>query len=443
MGVRDWVSGTNTLYVDGQEVATAYHVYAAGFESGTAALNLGWLNLSPGYFYTGELDELALYNRALGPDEIRSRFFVVRDRLTACGVPVSIMPLGDSITYDQYMGFDNRDDEERIAWRYRLWQLLSNAGYLFDFVGSQWAGYSSRFPDADNEGWPGYSDNDIAANIYNWLELAATSQSPVDVVLLHIGTNDLFDDLPYDVEDILNGIDQYEIDYDRDVTVILARIINRLDNSTLIARTTAFNANIEDMARKRMDPTYPGYVGDISGVRDRLLIVDMEWGAGIDYAIDDTDPYDNGDMIDDLHPNPNGYAKMATVWMYGNGSASAYPFGLAHILPTCAYSSPEITSTPIEQTFMDEYYVYDVNAYGYPAPTFQLTSAPAGMTIDETSGLIDWVPSAGQVGPHAIEVVAANGETPDAVQNFTLQVSPSPILQSGSYLDDGRNPNVL
>jgi hypothetical protein len=49
-------------------------VYTAGFESLTAALNIGWLDLDPYYHFDGVVDELALYNRALSLDEIRRHY---------------------------------------------------------------------------------------------------------------------------------------------------------------------------------------------------------------------------------------------------------------------------------------------------------------------------------------------------------------------------------
>ncbi|MCK5407978.1 MAG: LamG domain-containing protein, partial [Candidatus Krumholzibacteria bacterium] len=75
-----------------------------------------------------------------------------------------IMPLGNSITYDNHSG-DTRPPEERISFRYPLWQLMSNAGYDFTFVGGISAG-STYFPEPWNEGWPGWRDDQIADNIY-------------------------------------------------------------------------------------------------------------------------------------------------------------------------------------------------------------------------------------------------------------------------------------
>jgi hypothetical protein len=195
-----------------------------------------------------------------------------------------IMPLGNSITYDNHSG-DVRPPEERISYRYPLWQLMTNAGYDFRFVGSLSAG-SAFFPEPKNEGHPGWRDDQIADSVYTYLQ-----RNPADIVLLHIGTNGL-DASPNDVEDILDEIDRYELDYGTQIWVILARIINRSSYSAL---TTTFNDNVEAMALAR--------------TTDKIIVVDMEDGAGIDYQLQPL-----GDMWDNLHPNDLGYAKMADVW---------------------------------------------------------------------------------------------------------------------------------
>lgn len=220
-------------------------------------------------------------------------------RLGEAAPPIRIMPLGDSITYDQYIG-DLRDASERTGYRQQLWLLLQAAGYSVDFVGSRRAGWEA-VPDfdPDNEGHPGWRDDEIADEVYGWLE-----SHPADIVLLHIGTNAL-DDNPYDVKNILDEIDRYEINYGASVTVFLARIINRAPPGP---ETTLFNANVAAMALDRVaypaNPAYP----------DKIEMVDMENGAGLDYEIDGSSPYDDGDMYDYLHPNVSGYEKMAQAW---------------------------------------------------------------------------------------------------------------------------------
>jgi hypothetical protein len=221
--------------------------------------------------------------------------------VSPAGAVNKIMPLGDSITWDDRI-YETRGDGEKVAYRHSLWQLLTNAGYEIDFVGSEYTGYDifpGPEPDAENEGHPGWTDDQIANEVYQFLV-----DNPADIILLHIGTNDVDPD-PGGVEFILNEIDRYEADSGTKIFVILARIINRAPYS---ATTTAFNDNVEDMAYWRVngpdDPAYPDNI--IFGVD-----VDMEDGAGIVYDIQD------GDMYDLYHPNEMGYAKMANVWYSG------------------------------------------------------------------------------------------------------------------------------
>ena len=51
---------------------------------------------------------------------------------------IKIMPLGNSITYDNNIG-DTRPktDPSRVAYRQKLFELLELEGYNFDFVGSE------------------------------------------------------------------------------------------------------------------------------------------------------------------------------------------------------------------------------------------------------------------------------------------------------------------
>jgi len=220
-------------------------------------------------------------------------FILLIPLLSYAAVTTRIMPLGDSITYGTHNG--TLDPETDVAYRLHLWNALNNAGYTFDFVGSQTGGtdYAPPF-DPDNEGHPGESAAEIAAGVYNYLK-----NNPADIALLHIGTNELRTDTT-DVSAALNEIDRYERDFNRHVSVILARIINRAtdapeSNETDRQMTSEFNNNLETMAQNRI----------ANG--DDIVVVDMEKGAGIDYSI-------ATDMVDYLHLSDTGYAKMARLW---------------------------------------------------------------------------------------------------------------------------------
>jgi lysophospholipase L1-like esterase len=216
---------------------------------------------------------------------------------------INIMPLGDSITRGNSSGVG--DPSYMVSYRKALWDLLVARSYEVDLVGSRNDGWGIPGFDADHEGHGGWRDDEIVngklqypndGKLADWL----VAEQP-DIVLLHIGTNGL-DPSPNDVRNILNVIDAY----DPDVWVILARIINRNSYSQV---TTDFNDKVEDMAHDRiLDPSNSAYP-------DKIIIVDMEDGAGIDYnLVSDTPP---GDMWDDLHPVETGYAKMSVVWLAG------------------------------------------------------------------------------------------------------------------------------
>ena len=223
-------------------------------------------------------------------------FFLQTVLVSTAFATTRIMPLGDSITEGFSSG--EPDPDRQVSYRKALWDKLIAAGYDVDFVGSLDSG-SALFADPDHEGHEGLRDDEMAVFIYGWLEV-----NPADIILLHIGTNDL-DSSPADVKDILDEIDRYEADYSTEITVVLSRIINR---SPYSGTTTLYNNSVEVMANARVNdsnnPAYPDKI--IFGVE-----ADMEDGAGIDYDIQPA-----GDMYDNLHPYQfgTGYAKMADVW---------------------------------------------------------------------------------------------------------------------------------
>ncbi|HTJ34138.1 MAG TPA: GDSL-type esterase/lipase family protein [Dactylosporangium sp.] len=188
--------------------------------------------------------------------------------------PIRIMPLGDSITYGV-------GSPTGSSYRAALWNRLAvQAGYAIDFVGSQRSG---ALPDTDNEGHSGWRIDEIAANVDGWL---ATYQP--DVVLLHIGTNDMNQN--YDVG---NAPARLAALVDRILagrpaaTVLVAKIVPALDPA-IQARINAFNAAVP-----------PALAG-----KARTRLIDLSGLA-------------SSDLNDTLHPNDAGYAKMAVRWYTG------------------------------------------------------------------------------------------------------------------------------
>ena len=202
---------------------------------------------------------------------------------------VRIMPLGDSITYDDahaYYDSNGRNlvpEGQRTAYRSYLAYDLNDVGVKYDFVGSRRAGYDVTPPfDPDNEGHPGWTSWDIADHVYSYLE-----QNPADVILLHIGTNDRADGRVDGTERILNEIKRYEKDHNTKIRVFVALIINRWLWDKTIEK---YNENLLEMLEARNDPN--------------ITIVDMR------YLLSGS----QGDYLENTHPSKQGYKKMADKW---------------------------------------------------------------------------------------------------------------------------------
>jgi acyl-CoA thioesterase I len=225
-------------------------------------------------------------------------------RVDSCGInggALRVMPLGDSITeamVDPALGANQN------SYRRPLWHNLKNAGCQVDFVGSKWGvigkvnsgsyGYvSPPNPDFDlnHEGHWGLRIDQIAPQVTNYVHNA----SP-DVVLIHLGTNDITHENPVnnenpdDVAQELGGLIDTIRAAKPDVRILLAKLIP--DSRATAGGITSLNAKIDAVVAVRNNsPSYP-----------RVIVVDQASG----YAI--------GDNYDGTHPKLSGETKIATRW---------------------------------------------------------------------------------------------------------------------------------
>lgn len=231
----------------------------------------------------------------------------------------NLMPLGDSNTHGSKYG-DSRPDSERIAYRKQLYDLLNSAMARITYVGSQRSG-SAFLANDQHAGFPGSRTGDIVSLLRTGSyrnqanELVTSGATGLyldrfhpDVVLLHLGTNGgqwgVTDDdqTIAEMAAILDEVDAYEARARKEVTVVLALIINRVrqeNDPAAVEFTSRFNAKVAAMAENR-----------IRTKSDRLIVVDMEKAAGIKYDLANR----GGDMDDSVHPAASGYQKMANQW---------------------------------------------------------------------------------------------------------------------------------
>jgi len=87
-------------------------------------------------------------------------------------------------------------------------------------------------------------------------------------------------------------------------------------------------------------------------------------------------------------------------------------------------AAPVITTTSLGAAYANQAYGHGIFSTGNPQPTYSLTAAPVGMTIDSNTGLISWAPTTSQVGSYSVTVQASNyaGST---TQTYTLPVVPA------------------
>ena len=104
--------------------------------------------------------------------------------------------------------------------------------------------------------------------------------------------------------------------------------------------------------------------------------------------------------------------------------------------------APVITSAPVTTATVGALYTYDVNAVDPDVGdtlTYSLTTKTADMTINSTTGLIQWKPT--KVGDNKVAVkVADSNSTPTLdTQSFTITVNPAPPKIATLTVLDGYN----
>ena len=85
-------------------------------------------------------------------------------------------------------------------------------------------------------------------------------------------------------------------------------------------------------------------------------------------------------------------------------------------------TAPEFLTDPITRVQIGDVYQYQVVAQVEQGNiTFALGEAPDGMTIGETTGLVEWTPEMDDEGQHTVQIIATSDEDCDSIQEYTLE----------------------
>lgn len=190
---------------------------------------------------------------------------------------IKIMPLGDSIT----AGIGSSTGG---GYRVSLWQDLKSAHWHVQFVGSQKDGPAS-LSDRDHEGHPGWRIDQISSNVEKWLR----TYKP-QVVLLHIGTNDIIQN--YALSSAPSRLRSLilKIHSTLPKTIIIVAEIIPFSDSARNAQAITYNRTIPTLTKKLVAQGLP------------IHYVDMYHAVPV------------SDLVDGVHPNDSGYDAMAHVW---------------------------------------------------------------------------------------------------------------------------------
>ena len=109
---------------------------------------------------------------------------------------------------------------------------------------------------------------------------------------------------------------------------------------------------------------------------------------------------------------------------FGNNKA-VFGAGASQPCDTTQNLSPQITSAPPITAEPEILYSYQVEASDPNADplTFLLVSGPSGMTIGNTTGLVNWTPSDLQIGDFSVTVEVSDGQGETEQQAFVINVA--------------------
>jgi hypothetical protein len=155
---------------------------------------------------------------------------------------------------------------------------------------------------------------------------------------------------------------------------------------------------------------------------------DIDVGDTLSYTLTS---YPIGMMIDETTgviswtPTNAQVGTNSVTVLVSDGNSGTDPQAFT-ITVTNANDPPTIISASITTATEDMQYSYDVEATDLDVGDtldFSLTTYPAGMTIDSSTGLILWTPTNSQVGSNNVVVWVVDGNGGQDMQSFTITVT--------------------
>jgi RHS repeat-associated protein len=141
---------------------------------------------------------------------------------------------------------------------------------------------------------------------------------------------------------------------------------------------------------------------------------------------------------------PSGYGNVWHVFDLNGETGEIVPVhSLSNQSEPGKIDYPVIVSSPGDRAYWDTPYTYQVKATDPDSDPllYALDKAPAGMTIDAATGLVQWRPSGAQSGWYDVTVKVTDDRCGEAVQSFRIYVYSQPTAQFSVNPCSGTNPD--
>ncbi|KAH7463463.1 hypothetical protein FOMA001_g18152 [Fusarium oxysporum f. sp. matthiolae] len=228
--------------------------------------------LAAGYAFTGHLES------TVGSKAHRNFTLRYDSQAGSPNLSLRLMPLGGSVTY----GVGSLDGN---GYRKFLQDMLNANGFQARLVGSRKSG---SMDNNDNEGWRGYRLDQIETKAKRFI---ATFKP--DLFTINAGSNDCIQDFQLDgFGERMGNMLEYLWQTCPLSTVILSTLLVNADK-TVNSRVLRVNGQLRGLVMQKV------------AEQRRIVLADMNDAEGPQLS----------DLMDGIHPNDEGYKRMAKIWL--------------------------------------------------------------------------------------------------------------------------------
>lgn len=211
-----------------------------------------------------------------------------------------------------------------------------------------------------------------------------------------------------------------------------------LDSSGALSSTVyCYTISSNTWATVASLPTATDYSAAVRGSDGKLYVLGGATATGVTANVESYNASTNAWTVETSLPTPvRGEAvtvdSLGRIVVAGGYNADGSQTAAVYVSQQLNQpdAGPVITSTAPTTATAGVVYSYQALATVNPQPTYALLSAPAGMTVNASTGLISWTPTLAEAGSQSATLQVSNFAG-SVTQNFNVSVALSPPVFSG------------